>query len=177
MKRTVIYICILLFILPHAAMQAQEFKRSIELKTFVPKGQWILGNSISYSEHNESNYNFLIIEGINSDGYTFKVSPMLCYAFKDNLAAGGRFSYARTLTKLSGVTINVDDDNQFDLDDMYQLKHSYAAMAMMRSYISLGNSKRFGLYCDIQLQMGGVAEINLQCLLKFERLALILHPL
>ena len=24
--------------------------------------------------------------------------------------------------------------------------------------------------------MGGVAEINLQCLLKFERLALILHP-
>ena len=126
MKRTVIYICILLFILPHAAMQAQEFKRSIELKTFVPKGQWILGNSISYSEHNESNYNFLIIEGINSDGYTFKVSPMLCYAFKDNLAAGGRFSYARTLTKLSGVTINVDDDNQFDLDDMYQLKHSYA---------------------------------------------------
>ena len=52
-------------------MQAQEFKRSIELKTFVPKGQWILGNSISYSEHNESNYNFLIIEGINSDGYTF----------------------------------------------------------------------------------------------------------
>lgn len=155
MKRTVIYICILLFILPHAAIQAQEFKRSIELKTFVPKGQWILGNSISYSEHNESNYNFLIIEGINSDGYTFKVSPMLCYAFKDNLAAGGRFSYARTLTKLSGVTINVDDDNQFDLDDMYQLKHSYAAMAMMRSYISLGNSKRFGLYCDIQLQMGG----------------------
>ena len=115
-------------------MQAQEFKRSIELKTFVPKGQWILGNSISYSEHNESNYNFLIIEGINSDGYTFKVSPMLCYAFKDNLAAGGRFSYARTLTKLSGVTINVDDDNQFDLDDMYQLKHSYAAMAMMRSF-------------------------------------------
>ena len=105
-------------------MQAQEFKRSIELKTFVPKGQWILGNSISYSEHNESNYNFLIIEGINSDGYTFKVSPMLCYAFKDNLAAGGRFSYARTLTKLSGVTINVDDDNQFDLDDMNQLKHS-----------------------------------------------------
>lgn len=99
------------------------------------------GNSISYSEHNESNYNFLIIEGINSDGYTFKVSPMLCYAFKDNLAAGGRFSYARTLTKLSGVTINVDDDNQFDLDDMYQLKHSYAAMAMMRSYISPGKQQ------------------------------------
>ena len=154
MKR-IIYICILLFVFPFTKVQAQDFKRAIELKTFVPKGQWIVGNSISYSEHNESNYNFLIIEGINSDGYTFKVSPMLCYAFKDNLAAGGRFSYGRTLTKLSGVSINVDEDNQFNLDDMYQLKHSYAAMAMMRSYISLGNSKRFGLYCDIQMQMGG----------------------
>lgn len=140
--------------------QAQEtppppFKRNIELKTFVPKGQWITGCSVSYSEHNENNYNFLIVEGINSDGYTFKISPMLLYAFKDNLAAGGRFIYGRSLSKLNGVTINVDEENQFDLDDLYQLKHSYAAIAMMRNYISLGNSKRFGLYCDVQLEMGG----------------------
>lgn len=137
------------------ADEASPFKRKIETRTFVPKGQWIVGSSVSYSEHNEQNYNFLIVEGINSDGYTFKVSPMLCYAFKDNLALGGRFTYGRSLTKLSNVTINVDEENQFDLDDLYQLKHSYSAMAMLRNYINLGNSKRFGLYCDIQLEMGG----------------------
>lgn len=150
--KALVCLCLLL---PALAAGAQEFKRDIELTTFVPKGQWILGNSISYSEHNEKNYQFLIIDGINSDGYTFKVSPMLCYAFADNLAAGGRFSYGRSLTKLKGVTINVDEDNQFDIDNLYQLKHSYSGMAMLRSYISLGNSKRFALYCDIQLEMGG----------------------
>ena len=65
--------------------QAQEFKRNIEARTFVPKGQWIVGSSVSYSEHNEQNYQFLVIDGFNSDGYTFKVSPMFCYAFKDNV--------------------------------------------------------------------------------------------
>lgn len=146
----------LILALPLSAQQKQDdFRRDIEMKTFVPKGQWIVGNSISYSEHNENNYNFLVVEGINSDGYTFKVSPLVCYAFKDNLAAGARFSYGRTLTKLKGATINLDEDNQFDIDDLYQLKHTYGGMAMMRSYISLGNSKRFGLYCDIQLEIGG----------------------
>lgn len=140
---------------PLRAQQQEEFRRKIEMNTFVPKGQWIVGNSISYSEHNERNYNFLIIEGINSDGFAFKVSPLLCYAFKDNLAAGGRFTYGRTLTKLRGVTINLDEDNQFDIDDLYQLKHSYSVMAMMRNYINLGDSKRFGLYCDLQLEVGG----------------------
>lgn len=82
--------------------QAQEFKRNIEPRTFVPKGQWIVGSSVSYSEHNEQNYQFLIVDGFNSDGYTFKVSPMFCYALKDNLAAGGRFSYGRTLTNWMG---------------------------------------------------------------------------
>ena len=135
--------------------QAQEFKRNIEPRTFVPKGQWIVGSSVSYSEHNEQNYQFLIVDGFNSDGYTFKVSPMFCYALKDNLAAGGRFSYGRTLTKLDGVTLNLDDDTNFDVNDLYQLKHSYSAAAVLRNYIPLGNSKRFALYSETFFEVGG----------------------
>ena len=135
--------------------QAQEFKRNIESHTFVPKGQWVVGSSVSYSEHNEQNYQFLVIEGFNSDGYTFKISPMFCYAFRDNVAAGGRFSYGRTLTKLDGVTLNLDESTQFDVNDMYQLKHSYSAMGVLRNYINLGTSKRFGLFAETRLEIGG----------------------
>ncbi|QIU97198.1 hypothetical protein [Bacteroides faecium] len=135
--------------------QAQEFKRDIKLGTFIPKGQWIVGSSVSYSEHNEKNYQFLVMDGFNSDGYTFKVSPMVCYAFKDNVAAGGRFSYGRTLTKLSDLSINLDEDNQFDVNDLYQLKHSYSAMAVLRNYVTLGSSRRFALFSETQLGMGG----------------------
>ena len=68
-----------------------QFVRKIEQRTFVPKGQWILGNTISYSEYSGKNYQFLVVENFSGKGYSFKVSPVLCYAFKDNMAAGGRF--------------------------------------------------------------------------------------
>ncbi len=42
---------------------------------FVPRGQWIFGASASYSTHTNKDYTFLVIEDINSDGYTFKVTP------------------------------------------------------------------------------------------------------
>ena len=131
------------------SVRAQDFKRDIKLGTFIPKGQWIVGSSVSYSEHNEQNYQFLVLDGFNSDGYTFKVSPMVCYAFKDNMAAG------RTLTKLDGLSINLDEENQFDVDDLYQLKHSYSVMAVLRNYVTLGSSKRFALFSETQLGMGG----------------------
>lgn len=135
--------------------RTQEFQRDIKPHTFVPKGQWIVGSSVSYSEHNEQNYQFLVIDGFNSDGYSFKVSPMFCYALKDNLAAGGRFSYGRTLTKLDNVTLNLDEDTQFDVNDMYQLKHSYVVSGMLRNYINLGTSKRFALFAETRLNVGG----------------------
>lgn len=150
-----IAIILFLVLLGTISAQAQDFKRNITLGTFIPKGQWIAGSSISFSEHNEQNYQFLVLDGFNSDGYTFKVSPMICYAFKDNVAAGGRFSYGRTLTKLDGMSINLDDDNQFDINDLYQLKHSYTAMAVLRNYITLGSSKRFALFSETQLGIGG----------------------
>lgn len=136
-------------------VQAQEFKRNIESHTFVPKGQWVVGSSVSYSEHNEQNYQFLVVDGFNSDGYTFKVSPMFCYAFRDNVAAGGRFSYGRTLMKLDNVTLNLDEDTQFDVNDMYQLKHAYSAIGILRNYINIGSSKRFGLFAETRVEFGG----------------------
>lgn len=47
------------------------------------------------------------------------------------LAAGGRFSYGRTLRKLDGVTLNLDESTQFEVMNMYQLKHSYSAMEFL----------------------------------------------
>lgn len=105
MRQKAIIITLALAAIAGGKVQAQEFKRQIEQSTFVPKGQWIAGSSISYSEHTEDNYQFLIIDGFKSDGYTFKVSPLVCYAFKDNIAAGGRFAYSRSLINLNSATL------------------------------------------------------------------------
>lgn len=153
MKHLIVWITLLA--LGTSGIRAQRFDRGIEQHTFVPKGQWIAGSSISYSEYSNDNYKFLVIEGIDGSGYSFKVSPLICYTFKDNLAAGMRGSYSRSLTKLDHASISLDDDLNFDISDLYSLSHSYSGTAVLRSYISLGDSKRFGLYNEMQFTAGG----------------------
>jgi len=120
---------------------------------FVPKGQWVFGGSISYSTHSNNNYTFLIIEDIQSDGYTFKVSPLVGYAYSKNSLIGMRFGYSRSLTELDNASLTITSlDNAF----YYSLKHSYNVEALWRKYIPLGrNNKRFALFAEVALAMGG----------------------
>lgn len=150
-----ILLTLLLVTVGSSLTQAQEFKRNIEMKTFIPKGQWIVGSSVSYSQYSNDNYQFLVVENLSGEGYSFKVSPVLCYAFKDNLAAGGRFMYSRNYTRLDNIGLHVDEDLNLDISNLYELKHSYSGIAVLRNYINLGSSKRFALYNEVQLELGG----------------------
>ena len=95
---------------------------------FVPKGQWILGANASYSTHENESYNFLVIEGIESDGYTFRVSPVLAYAVRDNMALGVRAVYSRTNLTIDEADLVFGDDSsgtEIRVDDYKSVKHSY----------------------------------------------------
>ena len=139
-----------------AGAAAQEpFKRGLEQISFVPKGQWITGVSVNYSQSNQDNYQFLIVEGINGDTYSFKVSPMLMYCFKDNLAAGGKFSYTRSRTRLDSGSVILDSETTYDADHLYAITSNYYGTATFRNYISLGSSMRFGMFNEVQLELGG----------------------
>lgn len=135
---------------------AQEhFKRGLEQISFLPKGQWIGGVSVSYSQSDFENYQFLIVENLNGDTYTFKVSPMVMFCFKDNLAAGGRLSYSRSRTRLDGASLVLGADTSYDVDNLYSISHNYHGTAMFRNYISLGKSMRFGFFNEVDLSLGG----------------------
>lgn len=133
----------------------REFKRDIESVVFVPKGQWITGVSVSYQMSTQNKYQFLIFEDISGDTYSFKVSPMLMFAVKNDLALGGRFSYARSLTKLENANIIMDSESDYQIDHLYRLSHNYYGTVMMRNYFSIGRSTRFGFFNELQLQLGG----------------------
>ena len=90
-----------------------EFKRGLEQISFIPKGQWITGVSVSFSQSNQDNYQFFIVEDMSGDAYTFKVSPMLMYCFKDNLCAGGKMSYTRTRTRLDQARMVIDSETDY----------------------------------------------------------------
>ena len=120
----------------------------------VPKGQWIFGGAASYSTHSNDSYKFVIIEGINSNGYNVKVSPMVAYSPKKNMAVGVRFAYGRSLFALDNASLSVAG-TALDIDYFHALKHSYEGMAIWRQYIPLGQNKRFALFTETQFSIGG----------------------
>ena len=138
-----------------SAATTQEVSRGLKQHTFVPKGQWIVGGMISYSQQESKKYQFLIIDGISGNGYSFNVSPMFSYMIADNMGLGGRFAYNRSLIKLNSADINLSEGMNFQVGDIYNLSHTYTGMVVLRNYISIGNNMRFALFNETQLQVSG----------------------
>ena len=138
----------------YAKKLRRENRGLSNLKTeFVPKGQWVFGGSVSFSTHSNNNFNFLIIEDIKSNGYQFKVSPLVGYAYSKNSLVGVRVGYSRGLTELDNASLSITSlDNSY----FYSLKHAYNVEALWRTYIPLGkDNKRFALFAEVALAMGG----------------------
>lgn len=146
---------LLLSLITVSAYSQEHFKRGLEQYSFIPKGQWITGVSVNYSQSTQDNYQFFIVEGINADTYSFKVSPMLMYCFKDNLAAGGKFSYNRSMMKIDKADLVLDSETDYNIDNLYRIANNYYAMGAFRNYFSFGSNKRFGMFTELQLELGG----------------------
>lgn len=150
-KEKIILMLMFLFVGVNISYGQEHFSRGLEQKTFVPKGQWIAGFNANFTQSSQNNYQFLVIENISGDTYSFKVTPSVCYIFKDNLGVGGKLGYTRSLTKLDETKVIIDSSTDFSLENFYCLSQKYSGMAIFRNYISLGNSKRFGLFNEVQL--------------------------
>ena len=87
----------------------QRIDREVQKQVFIPKGTWMAGGSVSYSEHDEENLNFLILKDIEGRGYDFSISPYVGYFFRDNIAAGFRFTYNRDYLDLKNFDANLGD--------------------------------------------------------------------
>ncbi len=137
--------------------RAKKFDRGVESSVFVPKGQWLWGGALSYNELSSDAYDILVLTGIDGSYYNFKVSPYFAYFFSDNLCLGARFSYKRSMIKLNNADLDLGEnlDINLSIQDFYSLSHVYTGAIIFRNYIGLGKSKRFGLFNEIQLGVGG----------------------
>lgn len=133
----------------------EPFDHMIESVVFIDKGTWIAGLSFNYTQSNQNKYQFLIIENLSGNSYSFKVTPMVGYAVKNDLAFGAKFSYERQLIKLENVDFNLGEGTGASVDHLYSLSHNYYGTIFMRNYFSLGNSRRFGFFNELQVRLGG----------------------
>lgn len=134
--------------------KGEKFDRGIEMKTFIPKGQWMVGASFSYMEMDVDNYQWLVLEDFNITGYTFKVSPIVSYFIRDNVSIGGRIAYSRSLMDMGNLAISLGDDLNINLSDYYLKSHMVSTSGFVRTYLNLGDSKRFGLFNEARVTYG-----------------------
>ena len=130
---------------------AQHYDRGYETipsSPFVEKGTWMLGGTARYTQHVNTDYNLLVINDINSSGYNVSASPKLLYMFKDNMGAGIRFSYGRSMLDLESADLSVAQITM-SARDCYQIQHKFNAYAVYRTYIPFGNSKRVAMFADL----------------------------
>lgn len=154
MKKGILLVCVFLVssVLPALAQKRkiQRIDREVQERVFIPKGQWMTGGSVSYSEHEEDNLNFLVLKDFEALGYDFKVSPYVGYFFRDNMAAGLRFTYSRDYLDLGNADVDLGD-LVISLKDLYYLEHKYSASGFLRTYMPIGRSKIFGLFNEVRL--------------------------
>lgn len=131
----------------------KRIDRDVQSQVFIPKGTWMAGGTVSYSEHDESNLNFLVIKDVEGKGYDFNVSPYVGYFFRDNIAAGFRFAYNRDYLDLGNLDMDLGDLT-LSFKDLYYLEHKYEASGFIRTYMPIGRSKIFGLFNEARLTYG-----------------------
>lgn len=140
---------------PNEARKMRGFTSDI---TFVPQGQWIFGGTASYSLHNNDNFSIVVINDVDSEGYTVNISPMIAYAPWKNMAVGVRFTYGRSLLNIDNADLSIGEGDtgvNINVDVYHKLKHSYTGTLFWRPYIPLGHSNRFAIFAEVQLNLSG----------------------
>lgn len=125
---------------------------------FVPRGQWVTGLTGSFSTHVNDKYSMAVISDVVSEGHTIKISPMLGYAIRNNMVIGVKFGYERTLLRMDGGGLSFgggDSGISLNIDSYYSLNHTYEGSFFWRQYIPFGSNRRFALFSEAQLVLGG----------------------
>jgi len=136
-----------------SAVAREDIKRYDDANrpVFAGKGTWSVGGTASISAHNNSNFNFLIVEGINSNGLKISVTPEFCWFFKDNMAVGGKIGYSHYILNAESGSMKVNTLS-LGVENYDIIKQSLNLAAFARFYIPIGESERVSLYADTGLQ-------------------------
>lgn len=142
-------------VIPAQAQKRQKIDRGIEKKTFIPKGTIIAGGTFNYTNLGAGDYTFLLFDNLSASAYLLGAKAFVGYVFRDDLAAGISFDYSRTKVQIDNVDIKLSEDMVFAIKDYYTIQQVYTATAFLRTYINIGDSKRFGLFNDLKFSFGG----------------------
>lgn len=133
--------------------RAQHYDRGYDMSStpvFTPEKTFMIGGNARYSRTSMDDYQFLVIDGIDSRGYTVSVTPSFLYMLKDNIGIGAMFSYDRFMLDMKSAELSVSEISM-SLKDYYRLSQSFGGAFLFRPYIPLGYSGRFSMFAEVRL--------------------------
>ena len=71
------------------------------------------------------------------------------------MAIGVKFIYSRSLLRIDSGSIKLGSDIDLGVDFYNALQHNYSGAFIWRQYIPLGQNKRFALFNETSLTLGG----------------------
>ncbi len=133
-----------------AKRHIQRVDRSDMKEVFIPKGLVMVGALVNYHEWSNEDQTLLVLKNFNFKGHVLTVSPALAYFVSDNLAVGGRYSYNRNYFDMPSLDLNLGEDFNINLEDLYYLEHEHEGSLFMRYYMPLFGSKVFGAFTEVR---------------------------
>ncbi len=132
-----------------------RYDRGLYNYLIIPKGQWAFGLTASYGEFNTDDIQVLsILKNLDLKIKAYSLKPSITYFFNNNQCIGLNLNYTRTITDLSNLSVDFDDDINFSLHDVSYYSENYSTSAFYRYYVGLGRQKRFAVYNEVALGFG-----------------------
>ena len=128
----------------------QRVDRDLMKRVFIPKGQWMTGASFNYQEWDTENINLLVLKNMELEGHTFSASPYFGYFPWNNICLGGRYNYHRDYFFLGQFDLNLGEDFNISLEDLYYLEHTHEVAAFGRLYQPLDRKNIFAFFSEVR---------------------------
>lgn len=149
-RLTLIILLLSLCLKTGARTQIQRYDDSSR-PVIASKGDWMVGGNASIGGHDNSDYSFTVLTGINSVGFRASVAPEVCWFLRDNLGIGGKIGYGRTMLDVATGDLDLGSI-KMSVKDYNSVNQNFNMTAFVRYYLPVGESNRVAMYVDGGLQ-------------------------
>ncbi|MCM1033629.1 MAG: hypothetical protein NC405_07735 [Odoribacter sp.] len=132
-----------------------RYDRGLFNYLFIPKGKWGFGLTASYGELSTDDTQILsLVENVDFKGKMYSIKPFITYFVRNNQSIGIRFNYSRGVGDLDNMSMNFDDDLNFNIHDVSYYSETFSTSLFYRNYIGLSKNGRFGVFNEVDVTVG-----------------------
>lgn len=118
---------------------------------YIDKKEYSIGGTFSLSKHSNINNRVVVVEGINSGGYSLSIKPTFIAGVYKNVSVGVSAYYTRNFLDIASAGLKFKDVS-LNVKDYYTLNHEGGVRVFGRYYLPIGKSARVALFADLGIE-------------------------